>query len=212
MNTVQPIRDITKVHKIELILKKQNHRNYILFKLGIYSGLRISDILKLKVKDVRNKDYFILQENKTGKPKRLKIQPDLKKELDQYTKNMNDNDYLIGSQKYTKYITVKNPNKKDKDNRYITILNESTNSPIQRMQAYRIINKVARKVGITDEIGTHTLRKTFGYHFYTKYNDSNNRALAILQNIFNHSSGYVTLKYIGIAQDEVDEMIDNFVM
>ena len=58
MNTVQPIRDLTKIKKIESILKKQNYRNYILFRLGIYSGLRISDILKLKVKDVRNQDYF----------------------------------------------------------------------------------------------------------------------------------------------------------
>lgn len=212
MNTVQPIRDISKVHKIESILKTQNHRDYILFRLGIYSGLRISDILKLKVSDVRNKDYFILQENKTSKPKRLKIKLDLKKELEQYIAKMNENDYLIGSQKYTKHITIKNPNKKDKSQRYISIANESSNSPIQRMQAYRIINNVARQVGITDEIGTHTMRKTFGYHFYTQYNDKNNRALSLLQDIYNHSSPYVTLKYIGIAQDEVDNLIDNFVL
>ncbi len=212
MNTVQPIRDLTKIKKIESILKKQNYRNYILFRLGIYSGLRISDILKLKVKDIRNQDYFILQENKTSKPKRLKIQPELKKELNSYIKNMNDNDYLIGSNKYTKYIKVRNPNKKDKDNRYITVKNESSNSPIQRVQAYRIINSVAKQVGIKDEIGTHSMRKSFGYHFYNKYNDKNNRALSILQKIFNHSTPYITLAYIGIAQDEVDEMIDNFVI
>lgn len=212
MNVVQPIRDLTKIKKIESILKKQNYRNYILFELGIYSGLRISDILKLKVKDIRNQDYFILQENKTSKPKRLKIQPALKKELNSYIKNMDDNDYLIGSNKYTKHIEIRNPNKKDTNNRYITVPNESPNSPIQRMQAYRIINTVAKKVGIKDEVGTHSMRKSFGYHFYNKYNDKNNRALSILQDIFNHSTPYITLKYIGIAQDEVDDMIDNFVI
>lgn len=212
MNVVQPIRDLTKIKKIESILKKQNYRNYILFELGIYSGLRISDILKLKVKDIRNQDYFILQENKTSKPKRLKIQPALKKELNSYIKNMDDNSYLIGSNKYTKHIEIRNPNKKDTNNRYITVPNESPNSPIQRMQAYRIINTVAKKVGIKDEVGTHSMRKSFGYHFYNKYNDKNNRALSILQDIFNHSTPYITLKYIGIAQDEVDDMIDNFVI
>ena len=212
MNIVQPIRDMNQVHKIESILKSQNYRDYILFRLGIFSGLRISDILKLKVKDVRNQNYFKLRENKTGKAKTLKIFDDLKKELDQYIKNMADNDYLISSQKYTKHIKIKNPDKLYKQHnqdRYISIPNESSNSPIQRMQAYRIINNAARKAGITEDIGTHTMRKTFGYQFYTQYNDKNNRALAILQQIYNHSTPHMTLRYIGIAQDEVDDLIDN---
>src|SRR5678816_3282896 len=99
MNTVQPIRDINQIRKMEQVLKTQSERNYILFRLGINSGLRISDILKLKVKDVRNQTHFILREQKTGKSQRLKINPVLKKELNHYTKNMNDEDYLFKSQK-----------------------------------------------------------------------------------------------------------------
>ncbi|HNZ54779.1 MAG TPA: tyrosine-type recombinase/integrase, partial [bacterium] len=67
-----------------------------------------------------------------------------------------------------------------------------------------ILNKAAGELGI-EEIGTHTLRKTFGYHFYQKTKD-----VALLQNIFNHSAPSVTLRYIGINQDIIDSAIDEF--
>lgn len=76
--------------------------------------------------------------------------------------------------------------------------------PISRVMAYNILNDVGRMVGI-DEIGTHTLRKTFGYHFYQKYKD-----VALLQELFNHSAPSVTLRYIGINQDQMDKGIDDF--
>ena len=56
-----------------------------------------------------------------------------------------------------------------------------------------------------DSIGTHTLRKTFGYHFYQKYKD-----LALLQELFNHSAPSVTLRYIGINQDMIDDAMREF--
>lgn len=66
--------------------------------------------------------------------------------------------------------------------------------------------QLAKEVGLT-EIGTHTLRKTFGYHFYQQYKD-----VAVLQQIFNHSSPAVTMRYIGITQDIIDEKVDNFTL
>ena len=56
MNTVQPIRDMNTVMDIARYLKQNNERDYVMFTTGIYSGLRVSDILKLRVKDVRGKD------------------------------------------------------------------------------------------------------------------------------------------------------------
>jgi len=56
-----------------------------------------------------------------------------------------------------------------------------------------------------DSIGTHTLRKTFGYHFYQKYKD-----IALLQELFNHSAPSVTLRYIGINQDMIDVAMKEF--
>ena len=77
---------------------------------------------------------------------------------------------------------------------------------IHRVQAWKILNAAAQEVGLS-EIGTHTLRKTFGYHFYQKYKD-----VAVLQQIFNHSSPAVTMRYIGINQDIMDEKVDGFTL
>lgn len=180
MEVVRPIKDTNKIKQMEQILKSTNIRDYIMFELGIYSGLRISDILKLKVKDVRDKTHFVLRETKTGKHQTIKIHAKLKEELEKYITNMNDDEYLIQSQK-------------------------GYNKPISRNQAWTIINKVARQVGIKDQIGTHSLRKTYGYHHYRQFKD-----VATLQNIFNHSSPSITLRYIGITQEHIDEMMDQF--
>lgn len=64
MNYVEPIRDSGMVNDIANYLKKDNLRNYIMYIIGINTGLRISDILKIKVKDVRNKQFIVLKEKK----------------------------------------------------------------------------------------------------------------------------------------------------
>lgn len=208
MEIVRPITDTNKIKQIEQILKSNNLRNYIMFELGIYSGLRISDILKLKVKDVRDKTHFILRETKTGKHQTIKIHAKLKEELDQYILTMNDEDYLIGSNKYKSFFTKTKKVKDSNGNIAIEkeiMPNTALNSPINRIQAWDILNKVAQQVGIRDQIGTHSLRKTYGYHHYKQFKD-----VATLQNIFNHSSPSITLRYIGITQEHIDEMMDNF--
>lgn len=177
MNFVQPIRDIAKIEEIKVVLKHKSYRDYFMFVLGINTGLRISDLLPLKVKDVRGQDYIILTEKKTSKVKRFPINNDLKIEIQEYTQGMAENDYLFPSQK---------------------------GGYIKRVRAYEILKEAGYKTGI-GEIGTHTLRKTFGYHFYKKYKD-----VAMLQKIFGHSAPSVTLRYIGIEQDEIDEVLKDF--
>lgn len=78
------------------------------------------------------------------------------------------------------------------------------NQPITRCRAYTILNEAGKKCNL-EEIGTHTLRKTFGYWFYQQTHD-----VAILQELFNHSSPSITLRYIGINQDTLDNAYDNF--
>lgn len=65
MEFVEPIRDKRKIELVKVILKKNGFRDYMLFLMGINSGLRISDILKLKVSDVRGKRYIEVKEQKT---------------------------------------------------------------------------------------------------------------------------------------------------
>ncbi|MBH0158661.1 site-specific integrase [Fictibacillus sp. 5RED26] len=180
-NVVEPIRDKEKIQLVKEVLLHQSYRNYFLFVFGINSGLRISDIIQLKVLDVRSVDYLKVREKKTKKVRRIKMTFSLRNEIDKYIRSMADSDYLFPSRK--------------------------GQGPISRVQAWKIINDAAREVGIKDAIGTHTLRKTFGYHFYQKTKD-----VAMLQKIYGHASPSVTLRYIGISDDMLDEALDDFAL
>lgn len=185
MEYVQPIRDKNQIKAMKKILKSTNMRDYFLFTLGINSGLRISDLLRLKISDVLNengkaKDRISLREKKTGKSKDFPVSDTAKKSLLEY---LNERDYKI-----TEHL----------------FLSRKGNESINRQRAYKIINDAARAIGIKDRIGTHTMRKTFGYHAYQKGID-----ISILQKLFNHCAPCVTLAYIGITQDDMDNVYLN---
>jgi integrase len=184
MQIVQPIRDKKKINDMKKVLKANNVRNYCLFVLGINSGLRIGDLLSLKVADVAEgkkiKDRISLREQKTGKIKDFPIGATSVKALKEYLNEteLNSEDYLFKSRK--------------------------GNGPIGREQAWRILSEAAETVGIADSIGTHTLRKTFGYWAFKSGVD-----ITRIQKLLNHSSPGVTLAYIGITQDELDDVYLN---
>lgn len=81
MNTVEPIRNKSDLDKIKTILKNRSKRDFLLFLLGINTGLRISDILALKVNDVVDKNFISLVEKKTKKHRKIMISDNLKKQL-----------------------------------------------------------------------------------------------------------------------------------
>lgn len=68
MYFVQPIREIDKIRDVRKTLQ-DNPRDKLLFCFGIYTGLRISDILRLKVGDVRHKQVLFIKESKVQKKK-----------------------------------------------------------------------------------------------------------------------------------------------
>ena len=78
MTTVEPIRNKKDIEKVEKYLAKQSKRDLLLFNIGTNCGLRISDILRLNVGDVRNKAYIQIVEKKTGKFKKFPINAKLK--------------------------------------------------------------------------------------------------------------------------------------
>ncbi|SFK61980.1 Phage integrase family protein [Lachnospiraceae bacterium KH1T2] len=180
MNKVEPIRNIVQLNQMKENLKKMNEKYYILFEIGVNSGLRVSDLRKLQVKDVKYGDYIYITEQKTGKNKRFLLNAHVRQEVMEYiTRNkLNDDDYIVQSQK-------------------------GINQPLSRVQVYHVLNLAAEGFGI--RIGTHTMRKTFGYWHYQRYQD-----VAMLQMIFNHSSPSVTLRYIGISDDMIDATLREF--
>ena len=195
MKSVEPIRDIKIIKIMRAILKSQSTRNELLFILGINIGLRISDILKLKVNDIIRsngktpRDYVIITEMKTNKTKKFYIGDTVKKVVENYMKEI----------------------KNSEPNTYLFLSRKGVNIAITRQQAYRIINNAAESLGLVErnnngsiisgEIGTHTLRKTFGYHSF-----QNGTSLELLMDLFNHSSKTQTLKYIGITEEQKKEV------
>lgn len=179
MQTVQPIKDREKIEAMKKILRASSLRNELLFVLGINTGLRISDILALTIADALS-DRIELQEKKTKKKRTValnkKVQRLIKRYLELERPGTKGNEPLFSSQKGGK--------------------------PISRQHAHYILNQAARSVGITERIGTHSLRKTFGYFAYKQGID-----LAMIQKLLNHSSQLETLKYIGITQEQMDDIV-----
>lgn len=172
---VQPIRSKRDIDKMKKALAGKP-RDLLLFIFGINSALRISDILKLKVGDVRGKESISLKETKTRKSKRFHLNVSIKKAVAELIPSTaDDNDWLFPSRKGDKAIS--------------------------RIQAYRILNAAADRAGLNIEMGTHTLRKTFAFHAYKNGTD-----LALLQTILNHSSQRETLVYLCIEQKQIDDV------
>lgn len=183
-NLVEPIKSKKDVENIEKYLSKHSLRNRLIWAFGTNTGLRISDILGLNVEDVKNKQYVEVIEKKTRKYKRFPLNTKLKALI---------KEYLIEREK-TYSITEDEP-----------LFVGKKHCRLDRSQVYRFINDVCKELKISVNVGTHTMRKTFGYHHYKQFND-----VALLQKIFNHSSPSITMRYIGIAQEELDESYINF--
>lgn len=119
-------------------------------------------------------------EKKTGKYKKFPLNDKLKNLIAGYVKGKRDKEPLFKSLWGRRY---------------------------NRITAYYMIRDACKKVGLEEKIGTHSMRKTFGYHHYQQFRD-----IALLQKIFNHSSQLITLRYIGIDQEQIDYTYNNFVL
>ncbi len=186
MGTTQPIRN---KDELKLFLEyyrntQPSKRNFALISLGLHTALRISDILKLQWNDVYDmeKDTFrshlSIYEQKTGKLNTIALNPHVIEALQNYktTRKTEPDDFIFS--KNTDYHT-----------------------PLSRSQAFRIVKHAAMEALHTEHISCHSLRKTFGYHAWKQGTPP-----ALLMDIYNHSSYRVTKKYLGIEQDERDDI------
>ncbi|OLN23934.1 site-specific integrase [Domibacillus antri] len=176
MEYVNPIKNIHEIKLIKKLLKKQSSRDYVLFVLGINTGLKINMLLSLKMDQLVDDSGEILSFLHIDN-QRIYLNDQVKTALRFHLEQNNPplNSYLFKSPK--------------------------SESPISRQHAYRVINDAARKAGISDQIGTHTLRKTFGYHAYIK-----GVAISLIQERFHHACPSDTFRYIGM--DDTDQKID----
>lgn len=173
LKVVEPIRDKDDLKRInDWFIAHQGKKYAVLFTLGINSGLRVSDLLGFDVCDVYRKSDLTLREQKTGKYKKFPLKQEVQDMLNDFCKNRALDEPLFMGR---------------------------CGARLDRSQVYRFINLACEDLNIPANVGTHTMRKTFGYHHYKQFKD-----IALLQQIFNHSSPDVTKRYIGITQDEMN--------
>lgn len=188
MEKVKPIKDKRKLNAMKKILHANNLRDWCCFVLGINCGLRISDLLRFSIGDMidendRVRERVSLREKKTGKGREFPINVSAAQALSEYLetrKPFDRSEPLFLSRKKKKGHPV----------------------AVQRDIIYKGINAAAREVGIQDRIGTHTMRKTFGYMALMQ-----GAKVRQIQKILNHSAESVTLDYLDITQEELDDII-----
>ncbi|MGN9864330.1 tyrosine-type recombinase/integrase [Bacillus swezeyi] len=176
-NEVFPIKSKRDYNKFIKALKPGRDR--WLAQLGTAFGLRISDLLLLKIGELRGQKSITLREKKRKKKRVITFSSSVLKIVSQLEGD--DDDYVFASRK--------------------------GGQPITRVQAYRILNDAAKRTGIYEKvggIGCHSLRKTFGYRIY-----QSGVALSRIMVILNHSSERETAKYIGITADEIEAAYDS---
>ncbi|PEC48939.1 tyrosine-type recombinase/integrase [Bacillus sp. AFS096315] len=179
---VQPIRNREQLENMKWALKRHcTERDYILFLVGINTGLRVSDILNLKTVQIiklkkKIRKEFLIREGKTKKERMINL-TSIYEEVYAYASQL-DSEWLFPSRKGDKAIS--------------------------KIQVYRQLQKAGDMAGI-ESLGTHTMRKTFGYWFYKQ-----TKNIAMLQDILNHSTPQITLTYIGINKEEKDNVLDTF--
>lgn len=188
--TVAPIKSLADIGKIKRhLLKTQQYRNYLLFVMGINVGLRISDLLSLRISDVwQNGECvgaIVLREQKTKKYRTIALNGATEEAIERYLnslKTFNENDWLFKSRK--------------------------NGNPLTKQSAHRIINQIMADCGIVGHWGTHTLRKTFAYQLYMA-NAEQPMILEYLMKLLNHSSQQITLAYMGIEQQQLNNLVEN---
>ena len=183
MATTQPIRSKDEVSKLlDYFLISGRLRDHILVVLSIYTALRISDILRLNWNDVYDferkcvRKSISITEKKTGKSKIIAL-----------------NKRAVSALKLLA-VSSAAPG-------HILIENKRTGKAISRIQAYRIIRDAAEAIAMQSRVSCHSLRKTFGYHAW-----KGGASPAVIMDIYNHSSLDVTKLYLGISQDDKNDV------
>ncbi len=187
VNTVFPIKDAKKLNEIIKGLAdyetERERRIYLLFMVGICTGLRIGDMIGLTVGQVNRGDKLRLIEEKTGKEQSIKINKQLRAVLDAELEGLNDDAYLFPSRQKDRRGRVKH---------------------ISVSTAEKDLQDVKYWFNLRYPFSCHSLRKTYGYWHYQM-----NHNLPLLAKQFNHSDTRVTLAYIGLDEDEAAKATEN---
>ena len=183
MNNARPIKDDRILSTLLEYFKKKSESNYLITMLALNTGLRISDILGLRVDDVKDVEILVLTEQKTGKTQRLGLNNTLRGLIRRY----------VG--------------KKPRDSYLFPASRGVVGKPKHRESYHIALVRAARAIGYNEQISAHSLRKTFGRKFFEKTKD-----IRYLQQLFNHSHPSVTSRYLMLGEEEIQKMMQDFLI
>ncbi len=173
---------------VDRLKKTTEYRFLLLISIGCYCGLRLSDILQIRWKDVLEKDCFELAEKKTGKHRRITINTSLKEVID---------------------FTYTSLQKRKEIQPCDFIFVNRQGGILSKQFVNRKLHTIFHEYRVRVQNGSsHTLRKTFGKRVY-EMNDRSEAALILLSSIFNHNSVSVTRRYIGLSQQQINDVYIN---
>lgn len=176
------------------ILKEENKIVILsLIDIGVNTALRYSDLSKLRFEDINLDKTLKLREKKTGKKKEIKLNCVCCEAIE----NLKNYYKLKGIEKWEKGYLFKSQNRK-----YVL---DQIDLPLTNSSFNRYLKNLKKKLGIQYNIGSHSLRKTWGKFYYEKYKD-----IGVVMKILNHSSQITTLRYIGIETKKIYEIYDRF--
>ncbi|MDR2089850.1 MAG: tyrosine-type recombinase/integrase [Clostridiales Family XIII bacterium] len=183
MATTEPIRNKKQVRALaSYCLRREQLRNHCLIVLGVHTALRVGDLLRLTWDDVYDfrlecvRETVFLIEEKTGKTKIIALNRHAIHALSLYAREA------------------------AKRGRFL-IENPRTKKAISRVQVYRILRDTAEALQLPCRVSCHSLRKTFGYHAW-----KSGVSPAVIMEIYNHSSFAVTKRYLGVTQDDKNDV------
>jgi len=184
MIDIQPIKLKKDIEAIKQLLSDKP-RDFLLFVMGINNGIRASDLLKIKVGDVvhlKSGQALKIREKKTKKMNILVINKPVYKALQNYLVKLEptDDDFLFRSRK-------------------------GENKPLTVMSLNNLIKTWTKAINLKGNYGTHSLRKTWGYHQRVTHGIG----FEVMAERFMHSSPKTTMRYLGIDKEEVHGILMN---
>lgn len=200
----EPIRSREDFNAIANYLHTQGRpynrqRNYTLFICGVTLGLRVGDLLRLTVDDVWDCEHncprrrVIIINEKTGKRTNDLITPLAAGAITTLIEEMRGRTMNVLKPGWPLFQSMRSP--------------KGVPQPLDETQVWRILNQAAKECGIKEHISTHSLRKTYGYaanHAMTEAGLPAGQVMETLQNKFHHSSQSITMRYIGLSQEQID--------
>jgi integrase len=175
---VEPIRHLKDIKAIKRLLQ-DSPRDFCLFTLGINTNLRASSLLAITAVMVRNQEELVLKEKKRGKERRITLNTITRKAIQR----------LLDSRDY------------DDDDR----LFQGQRGPLTVPTVNRLVKGWCKVINLKGNYGSHTLRKTFGYHQRVTFG----RGLPELMTVFNHSTQKQTLDYLCVQPEEIKDIYLN---